>query len=467
MERLGEQLGFDLAPQQRIYSVAEVTGEIRGLLEAGFSDVWITGEISNARAAPSGHYYFTLKDRDAQLKAVCFRQNALYLKIKPQNGLAVIARGRISVYEARGEYQLYVEHLEPQGYGALQLAFEQLKKQLASEGLFDDGRKRPLPNLPRRIGIVTSPTGAAVADMLRILERRFDGLHILLYPAQVQGDGAARQIAAGVRYFSNSKAVDVVIVGRGGGSLEDLWAFNEEVVARAIAECEIPVVSAVGHQTDFTIADFVADLRAPTPSAAAELVVRKKEEFSEAVGDLRARLTRAVRYKFATAGRDVLSSSVERAGGLVRHAVASRSQRVDELTFSLRDSVVTRFRAAERKLRGRQESLKHLDLRVGLARRRARLDRAGGRLAPSLALRLERGRTRLRSLRKQLEQLSPVSILDRGYAIVQAADGSVIRMAQQTKAGDPLHLRLHRGRLGVRVDSVESADRNSEPLGSE
>ncbi len=462
-----EQLALNLAPQKRIYSVAEVTGEIRGLLEAGFSDVWITGEISNARAAPSGHYYFTLKDPDAELKAVCFRQNALYLKVKPQNGLAVIARGRISVYEARGEYQLYVEHLEPQGYGALQLAFEQLKKQLSSEGLFDDERKRPLPSLPRRIGIVTSPTGAAIADMLRILERRFDGLHILLYPAQVQGDDAARQIASGVRYFNNSKAVDVVIVGRGGGSLEDLWAFNEEVVARAIAECEIPVVSAVGHQTDFTIADFVADLRAPTPSAAAELVVRKKEEFTEAVGNLRARLARAVRYKLATAGRDILINRAERAGGLVRHGIASRSQRVDELTFSLRDSTVNRLRDAERKLRGQRDRLKHLDLRVGLQRHRARLDHAGGRIAQLATLRLERRRTRLESLRKQLAQLSPVSILDRGYAIVQAADGSLIRMAEQARNGDSLDIRLHRGQLGVRVESVKSADRNSEPPVSE
>jgi exodeoxyribonuclease VII large subunit len=460
-----EQLGLNWAPQRRVYSVAEVTGEIRGLLEAGFSDVWITGEVSNVRAAPSGHYYFTLKDRDAQLKAVCFRQNALYLKIKPQNGLAVIARGRISVYEARGEYQLYVDLLEPQGFGALQLAFEQLKKQLASEGLFDDERKRPLPSLPRRIGIVTSPAGAAIADMLRILERRFDGLHILLYPAQVQGDGAARQIAAGVRYFSDSNAVDVVIVGRGGGSLEDLWAFNEEIVARAIAECEIPVISAVGHQTDFTIADFVADLRAPTPSAAAELVVRKKEEFVEAVGELRMRLTRAIRYKFATAGRDALGSRVERAAGLLRHAIASRSQQVDELTFSLRGAIVTRLRDTERKLRGPQDRLKHLDLRVGLARHRARLDRAGGRLAPLATLRLERGRTRLESLRKQLAHLSPVSILDRGYAIVQAADGSVIRMAEEAGSGDALNVRLHRGRLGVRVESVESAEPELESGG--
>jgi exodeoxyribonuclease VII large subunit len=270
-----------------------------------------------------------------------------------------------------------------------------------------------------------------------------------------------------VRYFSTSNAVDVVIVGRGGGSLEDLWAFNEEIVARAIAESEIPVISAVGHQTDFTIADFVADLRAPTPSAAAELVIRKKDEFVEAVGELRMRLTRAIRYKFATAGREALGNRVERAAGLVRHAIRSRSQQVDELTFSLRGSIVTRLRDGETKLREQQDRLKHLDLRVGLAQRRARLDRAGNRLAPLVDLRLERAQTRLDSLCKQLANLSPLSVLDRGYAIVQSADGSVIRMAEQTRSGDALNVRLHRGRLGVRVESIESTGRNLEPAASE
>ena len=330
------QLDLSLEPRRRIYSVAELTAGIRDLLEAEFGDVWVAGEISNARAAHSGHHYFTLKDGTAQLRAVCFRQHALYLKIKPQNGLEVIARGRIGVYEARGEYQLYVEHLELRGYGALQLAFEQLKKKLADEGLFDSDRKRPLPSLPRRIGIVTSPSGAAIADMLRILERRFDGLHIQLYPVQVQGEGAAEQIANGVRYFSRTRCADVLIVGRGGGSLEDLWAFNEEVVARAIADSEIPVVSAVGHQTDFTIADFAADVRAPTPSAAAELVVRRKQEFLEVVIALKARLAQAARYKLATAGRDVLDRRMERATALVRRELASFSQKMDELTFALR-----------------------------------------------------------------------------------------------------------------------------------
>ena len=239
----------------------------------------MTGEVSNLRAAGSGHLYFTLKDETAQIRAVCFRNQARYLKFKPQDGLAVIARGRLSVYEARGEYQLYVEFLEPAGLGALQLAFEQLKQKLAAEGLFDPARKKPLPVLPRVIGVVTSPTGAVIRDILRVLHRRFRNINVLIYPVKVQGEGAAQEIAQGIEYFNRNAPVDVMIVARGGGSLEDLWAFNEDVVARAIAASNIPVISAVGHETDFTIADFVADLRAPTPSAAAELVVRAQTGF--------------------------------------------------------------------------------------------------------------------------------------------------------------------------------------------
>ena len=457
------QLDLSLEPRRRIYSVAELTAGIRDLLEAEFSDVWVAGEISNARAAHSGHHYFTLKDGTAQLRAVCFRQHALYLKIKPQNGLEVIARGRIGVYEARGEYQLYVEHLELRGYGALQLAFEQLKKKLADEGLFDDGRKRPLPSLPRRIGIVTSPSGAAIADMLRILERRFDGLHIQLYPVQVQGEGAAEQIANGVRYFSRTRCADVLIVGRGGGSLEDMWAFNEEVVARAIADSEIPVVSAVGHQTDFTIADFAADVRAPTPSAAAELVVRRKQEFLEVVIALKARLAQAARYKLATAGRDVLDRRMERATALVRRELASSSQKTDELAFELRDFILRYMREAERAWQLRGNRLKRLDLRVRMARSQARLAAAADRLSALAVWRLERADTRLQLLRKELAHLSPVAILGRGYAIVQAEDDSIVRVAEQTDEGSRLGVRLHRGRLGVRVELVELEDRNSRP----
>jgi exodeoxyribonuclease VII large subunit len=446
-----QQLGLNLAPERQILTVAELTAALRLLLEDTFSDVWVAGEISNARHAPSGHYYFTLKDSDAQLRCVCFRQEARYLKVKPQDGLAVIARGRLGVYEARGEYQLYVVMLEPQGYGVLQLAFEQLKKKLAAEGLFDSERKRPLPLLPLRIGIVTSPRGAAIADMVRILQRRFDGLHVLLYPVRVQGDGAAEEIARGVLYFSRTRQVDVVIVGRGGGSLEDLWAFNEEVVARAIAECSVPVISAVGHQTDFTIADFVADVRAATPSAAAELVVQKKSEFLESVRNWEERALRAMRYKLATSGRNLLESRIERAVAVVRRKLAGNWQRTDELSHALRQAIIQRLRRAEKRFREVQHALAGLDFRVKLERSRSRLEYASQKLSPMIAWRLSRARSSLDSLDRQLAHLSPLAILERGYAIVQTPEGGVVREARQAEIGSFLGVRLYRGRLGVEV----------------
>src|SRR5712675_3063126 len=294
-----EQIVLPFGPERRVVTVSELNAAIRGVLDREFFDVWVSGEISGVKHAASGHYYFTLKDAEAQLRCVCFRSTARFLKFKPQDGAAVLARGRIDVYEARGEYQLQVEMLEPQGHGALQFAFEQLKKKLAAEGLFDAARKRPLPALPERIGIVTSPSGAVISDMIHILERRCPGRHIRLYPAQVQGESAAEQIASGIEYFGASGWPEVIIVARGGGSLEDLWAFNEERVARAIAASPVPVISAVGHETDFTIADFVADLRAPTPSAAAELVVCTRQSLVDGLSGAEARLRQAARLTLA------------------------------------------------------------------------------------------------------------------------------------------------------------------------
>ena len=453
MEQLG--LSFGGAPERRIFSVSELTAVVRGLLEDVFGDCWVSGEISNCRRAPSGHYYFTLKDGQAQLKCVCFRQNALYLKVKPQDGLEIVARGRVSVYEARGEYQLYVEAIEPRGYGALQLAFEQLKKKLDAEGLFDEDRRREIPRLPRRVGIVTSPRGAAVADMVRILERRCPGLHIRLYPAQVQGEAAAGEIAKGLRWFSESGWPDVILVGRGGGSLEDLWAFNEEIVARAIAESEVPVISAVGHQTDFTIADFVADLRAPTPSAAAELAAPSKPELEASIRSLGERLTQSMRYRIARSARRLVESGVERPASVVRRRIQHLWQRNDELELRLRERIVGRIRSAEKRLRGSQHALAELDLRVRLARQRARLEKLDEALAPAIRLRIERAGRRLDSLDRALASLSPVAILERGYAIVSGTEGAIVREAASASPGQALNIRLHRGRLGVRVESVE------------
>src|SRR3989475_2988824 len=281
-----------MTAERAILSVSQLTDQLRGIVEEKFPAVWVEGEISNFRLYGSGHAYFTLKDEGAQLRAVLFRNRARRLRFEPGDGQHVLAFGSLEIYAQRGEYQFVVELLEPRGLGALQLAFEQLKARLGAEGLFAESRKRALPRFPRRIGIVTSPSGAAVRDILRIIGRRFAGLSIVLAPARVQGDGAAREIAAGIADLNALGDVDVIIVGRGGGSLEDLWAFNEEAVARAIAASKVPVVSAVGHEVDFTIADFVADLRAPTPSAAAELVVREKQAVVDTLAQLRVRLER-------------------------------------------------------------------------------------------------------------------------------------------------------------------------------
>ncbi len=270
------QLQFNLIPERKVWTVSELNARIRELLSAAFANVWIEGEISNFREAQSGHLYFTLKDESAQIRCVCFRNSAIRLKFRPEDGLHARLRGSISVYDARGEYQVYVEHIEPVGLGALQLAFEQLKKKLDAEGLFHADRKKPLPMLPGRIGVITSPRAAALRDILRILRRRFPNARVLIYPVRVQGDGAAEDIVRALTFFSARAAADVLILARGGGSLEDLWPFNEEKVARAIAASLIPIVSAVGHETDFTIADFVADVRASTPSAAAEIVIRER-----------------------------------------------------------------------------------------------------------------------------------------------------------------------------------------------
>ncbi|HMC58435.1 MAG TPA: exodeoxyribonuclease VII large subunit, partial [Candidatus Solibacter sp.] len=345
-------LEFDLTPKRRIFTVGELNAAVRAVLDQEFRDVWVSGEISGIKLASSGHYYFTLKERDAQVKCVAFRSAHRYWKFKPQDGLAVLARGRIDVYEARGEYQLLVEMLEPQGLGALQLAFEQLKRKLAAEGLFDAGRKRPLPRFPRRIGMVTSPRGAAIADMVQILSRRFPGLHIRIFPALVQGEGSVEEVCRGIEYFSRTRWADLVIVGRGGGSLEDLWTFNEEAVARAIAACSVPVVSAVGHETDVTIADYVADLRAPTPSAAAELVVCTREELLERIAAARAKTTQAMRYRLAMLERRLRQQGIDRALSLLHRRVGRGLQRIDEQEYRLRERMRAGIEARERARRG-------------------------------------------------------------------------------------------------------------------
>src|SRR5215217_2779636 len=305
VERRTTNVERPAAPQRRVFSVTELTVRVRDLLEAEFFEVWVEGELSNCRVWNTGHLYFTLKDGSSQVRAVIFRSALRYLKFKPADGLRVVARGRVSVYEPKGEYQLVCEHLEPHGLGAQQLAFDQLKTRLQEEGLFDAARKRPLPALPRKIGIVTSLEGAAIRDIIKVLQRRYPNAHLVIRPARVQGEDAAIELAQALRQIARVPGVDVVIVGRGGGSIEDLWAFNEEIVARAIARVPVPVISAVGHETDVTIADFVADVRAPTPSAAAELVVSAKNEFCGRIDRLHDRLTATARARVQRLSRRV------------------------------------------------------------------------------------------------------------------------------------------------------------------
>src|SRR5271167_851256 len=327
-----DQLQFNLQPERRIFTVSDLTARVRDLLAKNFTNIMVQGEISNCRPAASGHIYFTLKDDRAQIRCVFFKQQQRGMKFRPEDGLKVSVRGSVSVYEARGEYQIYVESLEPLGRGALQLAFEQLKKQLEAEGLFDAARKKPLPLLPSRIGLITSPTGAAVRDVVRILTRRFHNVHLTLYPVRVQGEGAAAEIVEALQCFHQRHPVDVILLVRGGGSLEDLWAFNEEHLARAIARATIPIISGVGHETDFTIADFVADIRASTPSAAAELVVGTRLQFDKHVADLRDALRKRMTFKLVEKARRVHELSSRRAFHKPQDLLRQRRQRSDELT---------------------------------------------------------------------------------------------------------------------------------------
>lgn len=446
-----EQIELQWLPERRLFTVGELNRLIRGMLMDEFDDVWVAGEISGCRQAASGHYYFTLKDEESQLKCACFRNTARFLKFKPRDGVAVLARGRLDVYEARGEYQLLVEMLEPRGYGALQFAFEQLKKKLAAEGLFEAARKRRLPALPRRIGVVTSPDGAVIRDILHILERRFPGMHVRLYPALVQGEGSIEAVCRGIEYFGESAWAEVVIVARGGGSLEDLWTFNEEAVARAIASSRAPVISAVGHETDFTIADFVADLRAPTPSAAAELVVCTREELLQRLAGCREAAARLMRFRLAQYARRLHESGVERATTVLYRAVGRRLQRLDDLDYRLR----ARFQAVadrqRRRLAGLEARVRRQDVRLRFAICRRRLERASESALQCMSLRLSRAHGRLEPLTAHLTQLSPLRILERGYAIVENEHGKIVKSPAQAPDGSRIEVRLAQDRLTARV----------------
>ena len=440
------------APVRQILTVSELSAVIRDLLEYKFQNVWVEGEISNARMWNTGHLYFTLKDSGSQIKGVIFRSALRYLKFKPADGLHVIARGKISVYDPKGEYQIVCEHMEPHGFGALQLAFDQLKKKLAAEGLFETSRKRPLPALPRRIGIVTSIDGAALRDMVRVLRRRYPNAHLVLSPSRVQGEGAGRELAHALNKLTRVTGVDVIIVARGGGSLEDLWAFNEEIVARAIAASPVPVISGVGHETDFTIADFVADLRAPTPSAAAELVVRRKDEYFSHIERICGRLDAAMRDRLQRF-ESRLHALEARSGYAGFHGrLAFRGRHVSELTSSLRQSIGQVMARRGRRHDLLRRSLDQFDPRHRLAAVRTRLMSRESQLTAAARRRVTAVQSRFGSLAARLEGLSPLAVLGRGYSVTWNADRTrIVRDASTLKAGDEVRITVERGEFGARV----------------
>src|SRR5262245_34333362 len=404
------------------------------MLERRFIDVWVEGELSNYKTSTAGHLYFTLKDDRAQLSAVCFRNAARLLRFRPENGKLIRARGRVGTYEGRGEYQLIVEVLEPAGLGALQLAFEQLKQKLEKEGLFRPERKRPIPALPRKIGIVTSPKSAALRDILSVLKRRHNAVNVLIFPAEVQGDSASLQVMDGIDQLSRLTDVDVIIVARGGGSMEDLWPFNEERVARAIVRSQKPVISAVGHEVDFTICDFVADLRAATPSAAAEIVIKSKVEIADRVIQLERRLESLMKYRLSGL-KNFLASKIGSRGFVVAENRIRRTvQHVDDLTF--------RVEQAGRAGAFIRPRVHH----VGLAEQR---------LSSSIPLPLRQWHQSFAGIAHALDALSPLAVLERGYAICLSPDGGVIRSAETVAIDDEVRVQLHKGRLLAKVISKQ------------
>lgn len=452
---LGEQLDFTFQPTRRIFSVRDLVAAIRTRVEREYTDVWVEGEISNYRPADSGHLYFTLKDDASQLRVVVWKTQARLLRFKPENGLQVIARGRVTIYDQRGELQLSADYLEPKGAGALQIAFEQLKGKLAAEGLFERDRKKPIPRLPRSIGVVTSPRGAALQDMLNVLRRRHESVGVLIFPAQVQGDLAASEVASGIKYFNRARNVDVIVLARGGGSLEDLASFNNEGLARVIAGSEIPVISAVGHETDFTIADFVADLRAPTPSAAAELVIESKRMLEEQVEGLRRRLARASRYQLQQLKLRLTKLAQHGAFARMREALRLREQRVDELTHRLAQAERKLIQAQLRRLDVASTRLRHLDLRLRLDHMHKRLGAVSSTINVSMRNGLARRRARFEHLTAQLQALSPTNILERGYALVFDGNGKLIKDAAHVRAGDEITAQVSKGRIRAKVDRTE------------
>jgi exodeoxyribonuclease VII large subunit len=465
---MADQLGFQFRPPERhVWTVRALVSAVRSHIEREYSDCWVEGEVSNLRIPDSGHLYFTLKEESAQIRVVMFRSSAKLLRFRPENGLHVTVRGRITVYEDRGELQISAEFMEPKGAGALQLAFEQLKARLQAEGLFEASRKKPIPPLPQRIGIITSPQGAALRDILNILARRHHSANVLIYPAQVQGDSAPGEVIAGLRCFHQELrhqdlrrggAVEVIIIARGGGSAEDLSAFNHEGLARAVAESKIPVISAIGHETDFTIVDFVADLRASTPSAAAELVIRSRQEIEAQAEDRYRRLEHAVRYRLLMARQELSERAQHGAFARMMDGIHRRQQKLDEHCYRLEKAERQLLERCHRRSENVSAAVRHYDARRRLAVVRQRLEAQVANLAAATHTRLLERRGALDRVTASLEALSPVAILNRGYALVFDAKGRLVKDAARLKAGDELLARLARGRVRARVTGTESSE---------
>ena len=439
---------------KNILTVSELTRQIKRHLEEGFEDVWVEGEISNFRSPSSGHCYFTLKDDKSQIRAVIFKFMGRYLKFEPHDGLSVICRGRINVYEPRGEYQLILDYMEPKGVGALQLAFEQLKERLKKEGLFDPERKKSLPLLPQKIGIVTSPTGAAIKDLLNVIGRRFPNVEILINPVKVQGEGAAQEIASAIDELNNIAGIDVIIVARGGGSLEDLWSFNEEIVARAIYRSSVPIISAVGHEIDFTIADFVADLRAPTPSAAGELVVRDKVELTNLIESLSNRLRNRMTQLLET-GKNQFMFLKKRLPDL-RLRFNDLQLRVDDLCSRLAPRALQLLQLKQEILKGREVRLLLRNPKLIIEEYLKSVSLYEKGLIDSMSRILDRVCQALEKYIRSLDSLSPLSVLERGYSITRLPPSyQIVKDSGMLAKGDRVNVILSKGELFCKVEKIE------------
>lgn len=456
MSSLSDQLGFNFrAPDRRVWKVRDLVAAVRTHIEREYADAWVEGEISNFRSPESGHLYFTLKDGNAQIRVVMFRSSARLLRFRPADGLQVVVRGRVTIYEDRGELQISAEYIEPKGAGSLQLAFEQLKAKLETEGLFAAERKKPIPSLPSRIGVVTSPQAAALRDILNVLHRRHRTVNVVIFPSQVQGDAASYEVAEGVRYFNKHAHVDVIIVARGGGSAEDLAPFNNEGLARTVAASSIPVISAVGHETDFTITDFVADLRAPTPSAAAELVIRSRQEIEEQASGLHERLSRAMRYRLLM-GRQALTELAQHgAFARIMELIRQRQQKLDDLTHRMELAERNRLEQLRRRWETISAAVRHYDLRLVLSGMQKELDSKTIALQAVARNVLLQHRVRLERLDTALQSLSPVAILDRGYALVFDLEGKLLKDPSNVQLGDEISARLAHGQIRAQVTKKE------------